>query len=99
MGDVNISQANEEKTIVPLKISAEICAMNILSLAKGLTKKLNKIPKKFPLIATVSLGPETGIMIINGYVKMGEDVAEFKADIFKNTIDAFKGNNEVMMET
>lgn len=95
---MNISKANEEKTIVPLKISAEICAMNILNMAKGL-KKLQKIPDKFPLIATVSLGPETGIMILNGYVKMGEDVAQMKADIFKNTIDAFKGNEEVMMET
>jgi hypothetical protein len=49
--------------------------MNILSLAKGLTNKLSKIPTKFPLIASVSLGPETGILILNGYVKMGEDVS------------------------
>lgn len=32
-----MSIANEEKAVVPLKISAEVCAHNILVLARGQT--------------------------------------------------------------
>ena len=79
VGDCCLTKANEEKTVVPAKTCAEICANNIKSLTEGNANKMKKIPDKFPCIYGITLGSQKGIYVFNNYTKVNKAAAEMKA--------------------
>jgi hypothetical protein len=71
LGDCCLTYVNEEKTVTPIKICAEILANNICTLANH-GKSLLSIPDKFPCIYDITLGPDRGISIFNKQIKVGK---------------------------
>jgi len=64
---------------LPIKINAEVVANNIVSIANELDD-LVTIPKKYPSVQAITLGPENGILIINKYCKLTKEAAKYKQD-------------------
>lgn len=102
MGDCALTRNNEEKTIIPLKECAHICANNILYSQK-LVKKILQIPLKFDFVYSITLGPDLGILIKNNYCKITPKAAEEKIrlrdaylGILKNQPTGFKSMKKEM---
>ena len=64
LGDACLTSANEEKSVTPLKQCVDICFNNILNIATT-RGKLKSIPRVFPGLYSISLGPEEGIIVVN----------------------------------
>jgi NADH dehydrogenase FAD-containing subunit len=80
IGDCCLTRVNEEKTVLPAKLCADVAAENIKRLSL-VNFKLKTNPKNFPCLYTISLGPLQGISIYNNYVKMNKGAAEKKIGI------------------
>lgn len=77
MGDCTLTRNNEEKTIIPLKECAQICANNILFSSK-LASRIMELPLKFDFVYSITLGPDMGILIKNNYCKITRKAADEK---------------------
>ena len=78
IGDCSLNRVNEEKTVVPARMCAEICALNIKYLNEKNLYLLKKIPDKFPCVYGLTLGTEKGMFILNDYVKVNKKASDWK---------------------
>jgi hypothetical protein len=85
-GDVCQTSLNEEKTGIVLSFLVPTLAKNLAQIAHG-QKPSNTIPSKLPHLSPVSLGPNFGLMVINGIVASGEAFGKSKFEV----TDAFEG--------
>lgn len=67
-GDVCITSLNEEKTVPAIKMLSDCITLNILQASRGQASS-NQIPDRIPSLCLVSLGPDWGILQINGMFK------------------------------
>eukprot|EP00350_Pseudokeronopsis_sp_OXSARD2_P008133 CAMPEP_0170552598 /NCGR_PEP_ID=MMETSP0211-20121228/10475_1 /TAXON_ID=311385 /ORGANISM="Pseudokeronopsis sp., Strain OXSARD2" /LENGTH=157 /DNA_ID=CAMNT_0010860415 /DNA_START=843 /DNA_END=1313 /DNA_ORIENTATION=- len=91
LGDACLTSANEEKSVTPLKQCVDICFNNILNVATS-RGKLKSIPRVFPGLYSISLGPEEGIIVVNNYVHVGPKAALTKREIEENYMGSLKGD-------
>ncbi len=77
---------------MPLKKCASIVAKNIYNLEAG--KTLETIPKVFPTVFLVTLGPDHAIMQMNDMVTAGAKYAKMKVDVGGDTIKALDGDHQ-----
>ncbi len=80
IGDCCLTKVNEEKTVLPAKMSADICAKNINLMTDGVKDRLKSLPLRFPCAYGITLGKDKGILIINDYAKISRDAADTKLE-------------------
>jgi NADH dehydrogenase FAD-containing subunit len=92
IGDCCLTKLNEEKTVQPAKICAEMCAKNIRLLAQGDKDHLKALPTRFPCIYGITLGKDKGMFIFNDYADVSKTAADEKLEYQTNYVGAFKGS-------
>jgi hypothetical protein len=76
-GDVCLTSLNEPKTVASIKLLSEFIVANLKSLAlgRGLVKQL---PSSITSLTMISLGPDQGILSINGMITHGKGIGKNK---------------------
>ena len=92
LGDVNLSRLNEEKAIIPLKFSVDILGNNILCMANDRFDRLQTLPRQFPGVYSLTLGPNDGIMVLNSFSTRTGQASQMKLELMQNNTLAFGGN-------
>ena len=70
-GDVCKTTLNEDKSVSSIKQLAPLLVKTLKTLAAGGALPTTGIPASIPKIASVSLGPSYGVMVVNGFVMAG----------------------------
>lgn len=76
IGDCCLTKLNEEKTVLPARMCADICSKNIRLLTSGNKDNLKSLPRRFPCVYGITLGKENGILVINDYAKISKNAAD-----------------------
>jgi len=93
VGDCCLTRINEEKTVLPAKLCAEVVAENIKKESIG-NLKLKSHPKNFPCLYAISLGPTQGIFIFNNMVKVNKSAAHSKVEYQQAYMEYFRGTQK-----
>lgn len=79
-GDVCLTSLNEVKTAFVIVFLTEYLSKNLQQLAVG-QQPSHQLPSRLPFMSMISLGPQYGIMVMNGLVADGATMAKGKFDL------------------
>lgn len=83
-GDVCLTSLNEPKSFPAIKSLSDYITKNIIQLSVGQAPS-NQIPSRIIFACFMSLGPDYGIMQLNGMFKFGPGVAKEKITFMDKT--------------
>lgn len=91
VGDICQTSRNEEKSVFPLRLCADVAASNIIKHAGG-NPNYRKMPSSFPKVAFITLGTENGVMIMGDNVQMGKFVSDGKTGFQESQMKQYNGD-------
>ncbi len=98
-GDVCLTSLNEPKSIPSIKSLSDCVTKNIIQMSLG-QEPSNQIPSRIIFACFMSLGPDYGIMQLNGLLKFGPGVAKEKITFMDKTQATYRdGNIAIFQET
>ena len=80
-----------------LSFLAPYLAKNLAQIAHG-QRPTNTIPNRLPFMSLVSMGPAFGIMVMNGLVTSGDNIAKGKFDVTDAYEKLCKGDQETQVQ-
>jgi len=91
-GDCCITSLNEVKCFASIKFLSDCITKNIIQMSSGQALS-NQIPQKITFISAMSLGPDYGMMQINGMFKFGPGLSRDKITYMDHTQAMYRDGN------